>query len=196
MFLQEIFVVEDCRYYDSATSDKTSNYNTRLISSITHSTDYYQVNTSATSSTSSYLSTVLIKDLSNIPSHFIVSCELNLPNLTTTSGTDEIGLGIFNTNGQTNNESMIDLMSNQAQRGLIARNSWADNRVSGKLSENVWYTMELEYNGSTATGTIKQGTTNVWTGTLSSSKTINYIGLCELGKNSGFKFRKLKVKAL
>ena len=142
------------------------------------------------------MSTVLITDLSNIPSHFIVTCDINLPNLSTTSGTDEIGLGIFNTNGQSNTESMIDLMSNQAQKGLIARNPWADNRTGGKLDQNIWYTFELEYTGTSATGTIKNGNTTVWTGNLSSTKTINYIGVCELGKASGFKFRNLKVKTL
>jgi len=194
MLVSETYSIEDVPYYDGATSDKSSNYATRLAS-VTHNVDYYQVNTSCTSSTSSYLSTVLVNNLS-IPSHFIVTCEINLPNLTSTTGTDEIGLGIFNTNGQSNTESMIDLMSNQAQKGLIVRNPWADNRNDGKLSQDIWYTFELEYDGSVATGTIYNGNSIIWTGTLSSSKVINYIGLCELGKNSGYKFRNLKIKPL
>lgn len=192
----ETYEVQDLIFYDSATSDKSSEYNTRLVSSITHNTNYYQVVTSSTSSLSNYMSTVLVKDLVNIPQHFKVVCDINLPNLQTTSGTDEIGLGIFTTNGQSNNEEMIDLMSNQLQKGLIARNPWGDNRVNGKLSDDVWYTFELEYDGSVATGTIYNGNSTIWTGTLSSTKTINYIGLCELGKNSGYKFKNLKIKPL
>ena len=176
--LQETYEVQDCNFYDDASSDKTSSYSTRFVSSITHNTDYYQVATTSTQSTSSYMSTTLINNLSNIPSHFEVSVEMMFPNITSSSGTHEIGLGIFNTNGQSNAESMIDLMSNQAQKGLIARTPWNDNRVTGKLSQDIWYTLKLEYDGSVATGTILDGSSVVWTGTLSSSKTINYIGLC------------------
>lgn len=141
------------------------------------------------------MSTVLIQNLT-IPSHFKVTCEMMFPDITSSSGTHEIGVGLFETNGTSNNESMIDLMSNQNQKGLIVRNPWSDNRVSGKLSQDIWYTMELEYDGSVVTGTIYNGNSTVWTGTLSSTKTINNIGFCTLGRNSSYKFRKLKVKAL
>ena len=99
-------------------------------------------------------------------------------------------------NGTSNEESLIDLMSNQAQKGLITRSPWADNRNNGKLTQDIWYTMELEYDGSVVTAKILNGNNTVWSGTLSSTKTINYIGFCTLGKNSSYKFRKLKVKAL
>ena len=73
VFLQEIYGIEDVDYYDDATSDKSSNYSTKLVSSITHSTDYYQVATTSSSTLSTYMSSVLIQNLT-IPQHFKVTC--------------------------------------------------------------------------------------------------------------------------
>ena len=105
------------------------------------------------------------------------------------------------TNNLTNSANSIvgvQLGEFRANYGIITR-PWKDSEVSrtdGQLSSDTWYTFELSYTGGVWTGKIIVNDSVLWTGTVTASKTINYIGIAESGGHNTFQFKNLKIKPL
>lgn len=118
----------------------------------------------------------------------------------THSGT-ELHHTLMPTNNLTNSANSIvgvQLGEFRANYGIITR-PWKDSEVSrtdGQLSSDTWYTFELSYTGGVWTGKIIVNDSVLWTGTVTASKTINYIGIAESGGHNTFQFKNLKIKPL
>ena len=196
MFLQEIYEVQDCRFYDSASTDRSSDYTKTNISTLTHSNGVYTVESNASSSLSNYSSYVTPTGIT-IPSHFEASIDMYF----TTASTD-IGHNLMASSNLSIQNSQLNGIvhgSYRVNKGIIVRpwDSNKTNRSDGACSSNTWYTFIMEYDGTDVTGTIKQGDTVVWTGTVSNLvKTISYISAYEDGGHNTYKFKNFKIKAL
>ena len=194
--LQEIFVLEDCRFFDNASTDRSSDYTNTNISSVTHSDGAYTVVSSASSSTSTYYAMVTPTGVS-MPSNFEASVDMYF----TTDPNSNLAHVLIATNSLTSNSNSLnsaELGHYRVNKGFITR-PWDDSlarRTNGTLSDNTWYKFIIQYNNGVFTGIIKQGDTTVFSDSISMSKTFNYVGACENAGHNTYKFKNLKIKAL
>ena len=196
MFVSETYVIEDCLFYDSATSDKTSKYSTLNADSFTHTTDCYSlVRALGESSASKYYTPVYLTDFT-LPSDYEISVDIS---------TDTISqemLNIVSSPVQTyQGVSEFGVLSTAVRYGLFKRVSGTGTfyTTNGSLNANEFYTFKVRVNGTSVTGTITdsngvQKHTN--TQSISQASDFHKFTIVNGGKAHTVKFKNVKVKPL
>ena len=198
MFASETYSLEDCLNFDSGTSDNSSKYALTNITSITHSNDgYYTVVSGASSSMSSYYGLVTFKD-TTVPTNFKLSGDLKFTHYTSSGDIIHCLQACTSLTSDANTIVGMQCGEYKVSTGLMARpwNDGHNSRANTQLSSDVWYAIEMSYNNGTWSGVVKSNGSTVWSGSVSVSKTINYVGISESGGHNTFYFKNLKLKAL
>ena len=192
----EIYV-EDCIRSDGATSDKTSNYSSNNLNSLTFSSDHYEAYRSiGTSPSSTFYSPVYIDD--TLPSDFELSVMYNSSKM----NTEQIEFIIASTHPTTySGATELGIIVTDARRGLFHRlnGSLTWYTEASTLSNNTWYTFYLQVEGTTVTAKIldSEGDT-VYTSTQTISNAQNYKkwSIINGGTSRTLSFKNLKIKSL
>ena len=195
IFLQEIFVVEDCKFYDPASSSSgLTHYGTPipLQSSNTNCQIEYDSTMNAYKVTDQSSSIKGIPfDLSNLPSSIVIEADLYVR-----TGTANSVIGIFG--GSASNG--FDYLLTNFENWLFAKNIFTGSTQSLNLSSTnktgQWVHLTVENNNGTVTATFSQNDTTIVTDTISVSN-INQYGIATGWGNGYYAWIKnIKVKAL
>ena len=197
MFVSEIYEVEDCFRYDNASTDKTSNYSTVNLNSLTHSTDYYSAYRSLGSSPgSTYYSQIYVDE--TLPTNYEISLDIWASNVTEIQS----GICISDSHPQTYTGTNQGLLVYQGSaKGLLYRNNGSLTRYDNTpgISREAWYHFSMKVNGTSVTAVIKDSNnSSVYSvtqtlGNIQSWKKWNI----QLGNNAHtIRWRNLKIKPL
>ena len=190
--------IEDCIRYDGATSDKTSNYSTTNLNSLTFSTDHYEAYRSlGTSPSSTYYSPIYVDD--TLPSNFEMSV---MYKASTNMNKEQTEFIISSTHPTTySGATELGIVVSDSRRGLFHRVSGSATwyTESSTLSNNTWYTFYLKVEGTTVTAKILDSSDNtVYTSTQTISAVQNYKkwSIINGGNSRTLHWKELKIKTL
>ena len=196
--LSDPYLVEDCIRYDDATTDKTSNYSSVNLNSLTFSTDHYEAYRSlGTSPSSTFYSPIFIDD--NLPSNFEISV---MYKASTNMNREQTELIISSTHPTTNSGTTeLGIIVSDARRGLFHRVNGSATwyTESSTLSNNTWYTFYLKVEGTSVTAKILDDSDNtIYTSTQTISAIQNYKkwSMINGGNSRTLSFKNLKIKQL
>ena len=195
ILLQEIYEVEDCVRYDDASSDRTSEYTTANLNSLTFVTDHYEAYRSlGVSPTSTFYSPIYAED--NLPSNFEISVDVN----TTSILQDMLTIGNNHPSTYTG-ATECGIVSTSIRYGLFKRLSGTGTfyTTSGRLSANTWYKFIVQVNGTSVTGKVlnNQGTElHSATETISDVQSWKKWNIIPADASHTLKWKNLKIKAL
>ena len=193
----EIYV-EDCFRYDGATTDKSSNYTSNNLNSLTFSTDHYEAYRSlGTSPSSTYYSPIYVDE--TLPSDFEMSV---MYKASTNMNREQTEFIIAQNHPQTySGTTELGIIVTDARRGLFHRVNGSATwyTESSTLSNNTWYTFYLKIEGTTVTAKILDSSDNtVYTSTQTISNAQNYKkwSIINGGNSRTLHFKNLKIKTL
>ena len=196
MVLQETYEVQDCLWYDNATTDRTSDYG-KVQSTLTHSTDHYQSVASCTSATSTYFTFVYPNTNFNLPRNIEVELDIrqtaNFNGQWGVSFTDGHG-----TSTSTKYATCGGFSGTSNQKGIICNSPWGSQRTNGALTLSNWYHFKITVNGTTVSFKLTDGDTVVFDDSLTVSfmSSLTYLNVHQGQANNTIEFKNLKVKAL
>ena len=195
--LSDPYTVEDCIRYDGATTDKTSNYSSNNLNSLTFSTDHYEAYRSLGASPSrTYYSPIYIDE--TLPTDFEMSVMYKASNI----NREQTEFIISSTHPTTNSGATeLGIIVSDARRGLFYRlnGSLTWYTEANTLSNNTWYTFYLKVEGTTVTGKILDENNNtVYTSTQTISNAQNYKkwSIINGAYSRTLSFKNLKIKQL
>jgi len=196
----QTYAIEDCYWYDPASSDRTSEYSITSYKSIGYSftydsNGYYVLADTNTASPSVFPTSA------PFTSPIVFECDMYIQS----KSSDNDGILISDSNGRYNpgtnqvQGNYYELFSYGANKGLAktTNGSWASvDRPSGALSTGKWYHMSLTFSGTTVTGVITEGNNSVYSKTVTSTFTISnaYPIMYTHGTNNNLRWKNLKVK--
>ena len=201
MFLTKTYEVEDCYFYDDATTDNTSKYTTSAISSFTQDTDHYiATKTMASASATNYYAHLYPTDIADLPSDYEFSIDLKV----NSKGSDfQSGLQVSDshiTTYQYMNE--LSNLLRQSDLGIFYRVNGTLTRHTGNhiLSTSVWYRLTFKVEGTSVNAVV----TNLDSSSVvfSETKTLSNVTgwhksqLAFGGQTQTLHFKNLKVKPL
>lgn len=200
ILLQETFVIEDCVRYDSASTDKTTDYSySSTVTSFTHSVDHYEaVKSVPVTSGANYYSPVYIDE--TLPTNFEISVDLNISGI---SNYIQTGLCVSDahiTTYQGVNECSV--LKNSNTCGLFYRVSGSLTNYSENtnLARDTWYKYLLKVEGTSVTAKIIRISDNTvmynQTKTLSNIQSWKKWNLLLGYDKQTLSFKNLKIKAL
>ena len=196
--LSDLHLVEDCIRYDNATTDKTSNYSSVNLNSLSFVSDHYEAYRSlGTSPASTYYSPVYIDE--TLPTNFEISV---MYKASTNMNREQTELIISSTHPTTNSGTTeLGIIVSDARRGLFHRVNGSATwyTESSTLSNNTWYTFYLKVEGTSVTAKILDDSDNtIYTSTQTISAIQNYKKWSMInGANSRtLSFKNLKIKQL
>ena len=195
--LSDPYLVEDCIRYDNATIDKTSNYSSSNLNSLTFSSDHYEAYRSiGTSPSSTFYSPIYADD--TLPSDFELSVMYNSSKM----NTEQIEFIIAPNHPTTySGATELGLLISNVRRGLFHRQSGSATwyTESSTLSNNVWYTFYLKVEGTSVTAKILDSNDDiVYNSTQTISQLQNYKkwSIINGGTSRTLSFKNLKIKQL
>lgn len=197
MFVSEIYVIEDCWVYDDASSDKKSKYGYSNVSSLTHNTDHYEAVTTTDNGSTKYYAPIYVTDMADLPSEYEISLDYKI----TTTGDHQGGFNISDNHITTYSDTNELLVGGSpARTGAYYRVNGSVTHYNSNtaLPRNTWISIYLKVQGTSATFTVKNGSTTLYSNTqtlsaISNWKKFNIIfgGVAQTGH-----FKNLKVKPL
>lgn len=193
MLVSETYSIQDCLFYDNASSDKTSNYNI-TNASLSFDTDHYQSIASSTSSTSNYFAFVNPKASLGLPRNLEVELDIKQ----TGNLTGQWGVSFTDSQGKTTSTKYATCGAFTNQKGIICNSPWGAQRTDGTLSLNTWYHMKITINSTTVSLELKQGDTTLFNDSLvvSFMSSLTYLNIHQGQSSNTVQFKNLKVKAL
>ncbi|MBR3213321.1 MAG: hypothetical protein IKF79_02280 [Methanosphaera sp.] len=197
MFFSEIYAIEDAIFYDNATSNKVSNYNT-VNNTLTYDTDHYQSVSSSSTSLSNYFAFTNPKADLRLPRN--VEVEIDIMQTQTLN----CQWGISFTNGQGKTSSTYyatcgSFDSNTTGKGIICNAPWGSLRTQGQLSLNTWYHFKVTVTGTVVSFKITDSNDNVLFNdnlTISFMSSLTYLNVHQGQASNTVQFKNLKIKAL
>ena len=195
--LSDLHLVEDCIRYDGATTDKTSNYSSNNLNSLTFSTDHYEAYRSlGTSPSSTFYSPIYIDE--TLPTDFEMSVMYKASNI----NREQTEFIISSTHPTTNSGATeLGVIVSDARRGLFHRLNgsltWYTEPIT--LSNNTWYTFYLKVEGTSVTAKIIDSNDDiVYNSTQTISQLQNYKkwSIINGGNKRTLQFKNLKIKQL
>ena len=177
-FSSETYEIQDCVRYDSASTDKVSDYSVPSGLSMSWSTDHYVI-------TSSVQSDRFIDFVEVGSEDFEITALINTTNR-------NMGISLY-----TDSTHTIGLYGVSSGTGFMYQNggSAVANRTSGTLTNNIWYKYTLRKENSTYTGIIEtlDGTVfGTWTQSVANFTKARLVSAW----NSSMQIKDIKVKRL
>ena len=194
MFSSETYSIEDCKFYDNTSSDKSNNYTTNSNIALSFDTDHYVAVSSVGNNVSSNFYGLLKPNIA-FSNDIIIECDIKQ----TVTSTATYGISIVNNTGvSTTNVSKYYQLSNYNGNKGLTTNPWTEKRTTGSLSNDTWYHFKLTITNGSGTGEIKQGNTTVYNDSLSYSQfsSLAYICLTASQYPNTIQFKNFKVKPL
>ena len=195
--LSDPYLVEDYIVYDNATSDKKSKYSYSNVSSLTFNSDHYEVVTTTTNSSSNYYAPIYIADMADLPGNYEISLDYKL----ITNGARQGGFNISDAHITTySNTNELLVGGSDARTGAYYRINGSATHYNNQtaLPRNTYVSLYLKVEGTTATFSVKNGDTVLYSNTqtlsnISNWKKFNIIfgGVAQTGH-----FKNLKIKQL
>jgi len=185
IFSSETYAIQDCKRFDGATSDKSSNYLKTSNLSITHDTDHYIL---ATSTDNQFL--VIDEDYDNVS--FEAEIKLLEP---ATYGNDPIG--IMDRADNLYNTALMTVELNRTQFLTISNGSYgatASRNVSKQNSK--YYRYVVIVNGNSVTGKVYDGDTLLYNQTISKSLNKKYYVIGLTNNPCTMHIKNIKIKPL
>lgn len=195
--LSDPYLVEDCIIYDNATGDKKSKYSYSNVSSLTFNSDHYEVVTTTTNSSSNYYAPIYIADMADLPGNYEISLDYKLTTTSARQGGFNISDAHITTYSGTN-ELLVG--GSDARTGAYYRVNGSVTHYNNQtaLPRNTYVSLYLKVEGTTATFSVKNGDTVLYSNTqtlsnISNWKKFNIIfgGVAQTGH-----FKNLKIKQL
>lgn len=177
--LSDPYSIEDCFKYDSASSNKTSDYSVPTGLSMSFSTDHYVISASTTQGKQI--------QLCSASGDFEVSALINTSNR-------NMGLRIGTSDPDKNSVALYGVSSGTGL-GYTVNNNFNTNRTSSTISNNTWYKYTLKKENGVYTGIIEtlQGTVfGTWTQSLNDWN----VAYLTSAWNVSMQIKEIKVKAL
>ena len=196
--LIQTYSIQDCWVYDDASSDKKSKYGYSNVSSLTHNSDHYEAVTTTDNGSTKYYAPIYVTDMADLPSDYEISLDWKIPSMSTGyQGGFNISDNHITTYSGTN-ELLIG-GSNARTGGYYRVNGNVTHYNSNTaLPTNTWLSLYLKVQGTSATFSVKNGSTTLYSNTqtlsnISSWKKFNIIfgGVAQTGH-----FKNLKIKPL
>ena len=195
--LIQTYSIQDCWVYDDASSDKKSKYGYSNVSSLTHNSDHYEAVTTTTNGSTNYYAPIYVTDMADLPSEYEISLDYKI----TTTGDHQGGFNISDNHITTysgTNELLVG--GSTARTGAYYRVNGSVTHYNNQtgLPRNTWITLYLKVQGTSATFTVKNGSTTLYSNTqtlsaISNWKKFNIVfgGVAQTGH-----FKNLKIKPL
>lgn len=196
--VSEIYSISDRIVYDDASSDKSSKYSYLNVSSLQFVSDHYEAVTTTTDSATNYYAPIYVTDMADLPSDYEISLDWKIPSMSTGyQGGFNISDAHITTYSGTN-ELLIG-GSNARTGGYYRVNGNVTHYNSNTtLPTNTWLTLYLKVEGTSATFSVKNGSTTLYSNTqtlsaISNWKKFNIIfgGVAQTGH-----FKNLSIKPL